>query len=202
MDFQSFKNSCYQKRASAPDLPRVDSSVASDIVLHLPVLEYFASLCDHVVEFGVREGNSTAALIAGCRGEVHSFDIQPSPIVDSLRAMSLPCSNWRFLPLNTGDEQSAELVPETDLLFIDTLHTYAHVVKELRLHGRKARKFLVFHDTATCGEFDVSGTNPHAMGIMPAIEEFLNVYQGQYEVTFKTSACNGLLVLSRKPPQA
>lgn len=197
MNFADLKEDLYHKIACGPHSPPVDAALASDIVLHLPVLEYYASLCESVVEFGVRDGNSTVALIAGCKGRVDSFDIRPSGEVDVLRHMALPCSAWRFHLLDTGSSDMANRVPEADLFFIDTLHTYDHVSKELALHGRKARKYLVFHDTSTCGDYDVSGDIPSAKGILPAIEEFLSRHPGEYETVYRTDACNGLWVLER-----
>jgi hypothetical protein len=193
-DFNSLKRSFYQRVCYCPSEPKAAELVHSDIVLHLPVIEYFASLCGHVTEFGVREGCSTAALLAGCKGEVHSYDIEHTPVVDRLRAMTLPCS-WAF---HLGDTGSADLpVADTSLLFVDTLHVGPHVRKELAHHGRKARKFLVFHDTFTCGERDLSGPDPTAEGILPAIREFLARFPGEYEEAYSTAANNGLLVLRR-----
>jgi hypothetical protein len=193
-DFNSLKRSFYQRVCYCPSEPKATELVHSDIVLHLPVLEFYASLCGHVTEFGVREGCSTAALLAGCKGEMHSYDIEHTPVVDRLQGMTLPCS-WTFHRGDTGDP--ALEVAETDLLFIDTLHTYDHVTKELTHHGRKARKFLAFHDTFTCGEVDASGPNPTARGIVPAINEFMSRFPGEYETAFATTANNGLLVLRR-----
>lgn len=196
MHFSSLKHACYHRVSAAPNEPRTHELVLSDIVLHLPVLEYYASLCDSVTEFGVRGGESTVALIAGCRGVMHSFDICHSPIVDVLNGCELPCK-WSFQTLDTGSEQDNELVKETDLLLIDTLHTYEHVTKELRLHGRKAKRFIAFHDTFTCGEVDVSGSDPLARGILPAINEFLQKFPGEYKTVYRTNACNGLWVVER-----
>lgn len=197
MNFESLKQNCYHRVAVGPFEGNTAVVVGSDIVLHLPVLEYYASLSETVVEFGVREGQSTIALIAGCPGKVTSFDIQKSPIVTRLQFMPLPC-NWEFHELDTGSDKVADQVPECDMLFVDTLHTYDHVIKELFLHGRKAKKFLAFHDTFTCGERDLSGPNPNARGILPAIQEFLDTFPGEYETVYRTNSCNGLWVLKRK----
>ena len=32
-------------------------------------------------------------------------------------------------------------------MYIDTVHRYEHLTKELQLHGSKAKKYIVFHDT-------------------------------------------------------
>lgn len=195
-DFFVLKQSHLHRVSSGPFELKATELIPSDIVLHLPVLEYYASLCDHVTEFGVRDGSSTVALISGCPGEVVSYDIEHTPIVDKLKKMFLPCRSWTFHRADTGNPNLH--IAETDLLFIDTLHTYDHVSKELALHGRKARKFLVFHDTYTCGETDLSGPDPTVRGIGPAIWEFTEDYHGEYETVYKTNANNGLLVLARK----
>lgn len=195
-EFESIKREVYQASPCTHGEPKARSLIFSDISQNLPVLEYYASRVNHVTEFGVRDGHSTLALIAGCKGEVHSYDIQRTPIIGRLGRMNLPCS-WSFTQLDTVSPFHAHVVKETDLLFIDTLHVYEHVKRELELHGRKARRFLVFHDTTVCWLKDLSGPDPEATGIGRAILEFLEKYHGQYVQKFQTHANNGLLVLER-----
>lgn len=38
-------------------------------------------------------------------------------------------------------------IEDTDVLYIDTLHKYEHLVKELQLHGHKVQRYIIFHDT-------------------------------------------------------
>ena len=192
--FRALQQSMYHRVAVGPFEAPTHALVGSDIVLHLPVLEYYASLCRHVTEFGTREGCSTVALLAGCKGEVHSYDIEVTPAKAVLEAIELP-ARWHFHVGDTGSPDTP--VAETDFLFVDTLHTYDHVTKELAHHGRKATKYLAFHDTFTCGEFDLSGPDPRARGILPAIEEFLARHPGEYETAYRTSCNNGLWVLKR-----
>lgn len=192
--FQSLKSDYYHRVAAGPfDVPPA-ALLGSDVVLHLPVLEWFASRCRRVAEFGVRDGHSTAALVAGCKGEVVSYDIVESPVVALLRGMELPC-RWSFVRADTSDPSLD--VGAADMIFFDTLHTYDHLTKELSLHGRKARKYLAFHDTFTCGEYDLSGPDPRARGILPAIREFLSRHNGEYRLAYETAACNGLMVFER-----
>lgn len=170
-----------------------------DIAPHLPVLEYFAGLCGHVTEFGVREARSTVALCAGCRGEVHSYDIEHTSGAKMLpNTPGLPCK-WVFHQADTGADDL--VIAATDLLFLDTLHTYDHLRKELRNHGRKAGKYLIFHDTHSCGERDVSGPDTYARGILPAIDEFLAAHPGEYVTRYRTTWCHGLWVLERLAQQ-
>lgn len=169
--------------------------LGSDIVLALPIIEYYANKCKHVTEFGVREGHSTIALISGCKGKVCSYDIEKTPIVSYLESSTdLPC-NWEFKIADTG---SPELeIEDTELLMFDTLHTYEHLTKELTNHGRKASRFLLFHDTFTCGDIDKSGHKQE--GITRAIEEFMNKYNFEYKEVYRTEANNGFLILERVP---
>lgn len=194
MGFTELVNDYLHRVAVGPFDPPTTTLVGSDMVLHLPVLEYYASLCHRVTEFGVRNGHSTVAFLSGCRGEVISYDIAETPFVEVLRKMPLPCL-WQFHQASTVDPHLS--VEETDFLFFDTLHTYDHLKEELRLHGRKARQYLGFHDTLTCGEKDLSGVDPTARGILPAIHEFIASYPGEYQLVYQTHRCNGLMIFAR-----
>lgn len=193
--FEALKQDRYHRVAVGPFERPTTRLQGSDIVLHLPVIEFFASRCGHCTEFGVRDGHSTVALIAGCPGVVVSYDVVRTPVVNLLQSLKLPCREWRFVLANTADPSLD--VEETDFLFFDTLHTYDHLSKELALHGRKARKYVGFHDTFTCGERDLSGPDPAAPGILPAINEFVARHHGQYRVVYETRVNNGMMVWER-----
>ena len=85
-------------------------------------------------------------------------------------------------------------ISETDLLFIDTLHTYSQLAKELALHSSKVKKYIVLHDTYT---FGLSGEDPRdKKGLLTAVIEFLiNSPNWKFKM-FKTNN-NGLTVLER-----
>lgn len=175
----------------------------SDIQLHLPILQYFASKCESAVELGVRDGHSTVALMTGLgkspkgkEASLISYDIETTKFVeDMMKCMGeWPCK-WLFKERSSIEPPAIE---ETDLLFLDTLHTFVHISQELAIHGRQAKKYLVYHDTTTCGARDLSGSNPNAIGILPAIMDFMDKYPNEYVVAYDSSECNGLLVLERK----
>jgi len=131
----------------------------SDFSIHVPMLRALASVCDHVTEMGVRTGVSTRALLVeDCT--VRSYDIELNQYVESLfeKAASIG-KDVKYIKANT---LALEIEP-TDMLFIDTEHTYQQLSQELRLHGNKARKFIAFHDT----------DQPFAGETLPAIMEFL-----------------------------
>ena len=99
----------------------------SDIREHLVTLRLLAERCDHITEFGVRTGNSTIAFLAGLwiLGDLVSYDIN-EPAFSAPADMA---SRWKFFRADTA--QLTDIAP-TDLLFIDTAHTYAQVKAELR----------------------------------------------------------------------
>lgn len=208
-DFVKFRASRYAKRpwdhadnpfGFAPEDPNPDKS--SDISAHLPILEYFASQCDTITEFGTRYCCSTSALItgAGKRGKntlVTSYDICTTPDIYYLIALErngkLPCK-WKF---NQKDTVSSDFqIEPCDLLFVDTLHTEQHVKKELALHGHMVKKYLIFHDTFSQGleSMDRKGER----GILYAIREYT---KDSFNLIYNANFNHGLQVWERKPIQ-
>ena len=170
-------------------------SMSSDINEHLPTLKQYASECDVVMELGVRTGNSTFALLSGLPKKMRSFDI--GPFCNKIICKDLAEANgidWQFIQENV---LTTDKIEECDLLFIDTLHSYFQLKKELELHGNKSRKYIVLHDTFTFGkrdEFTPAG-QPN-LGLLPAIFEFLdnNKHWAVHKIYDNN---NGLMILKR-----
>jgi len=161
-----------------------------DIVEHMPTLQKYAGMSDRVIEFGVRDGSgSTQAFLNGKPGELISYDISACPQGLSQRAVAAGVP----FEFHQTDVLTAE-VRDCDLLFIDTKHTYEQLKAELAMHGDKAKKWLIFHDTVTFGAKGEDGTTP---GLMQAIDEFLEEnHHWIVKEVFNNN--NGLLVLERK----
>lgn len=164
----------------------------SDESAHMPILEYFASLCNRIVEFGFRTGSSTCAFSKGLgkSGDLISVDIVESPKVYLFKSFQMPC-RWRFC---VGDTSQKGLdIPSCDLLHIDTLHTFNQVKKELELYGNFARKFLTFHDTYSQGIKSLDNSSEE--GINRAIDEWtlVNGFKLIYSVNFN----HGLRIYER-----
>lgn len=163
-----------------------------DIGEHIPTLRELASKVNHITEFGVRTGYSTAGLLAGLAGRpgtvMRSYDINPSPDVDRLRGVAGCDFAFQNSDVLTVD------IDLTDLLFIDTLHTGIQCAKELGRHYAKVRRFLVFHDTVTFGEAGECG----GQGLLFAIRGFL-MRHPEWKVIRHDTNNNGLTVLSRNP---
>jgi hypothetical protein len=170
----------YQRAKKAP----------SDINQNLSILYELANECETIVEMGVRTGVSTRAFL-NTDASLISIDIKKNTTVEKLFALA--DASGKSCQYMIGDTLKIE-IPETDLLFIDTLHTYEQLTQELTLHGNKAKKYLIFHDTHTFGMVGEIGIDKR--GLMPAIIEFViaNPHWGFY--IHKTNN-NGLTVLKR-----
>lgn len=148
----------------------------SDIREHLFTLMGYALDCEHITEMGVRSVVSTWAFLAANPKRLVSIDIEYTPNIEE--ALTLAKENNTDMVFLTQDTIDPNFeIEETDLLFIDTLHTYKQMKAELFQHGNKARKYLIFHDTTTFGNSDepnsVESKNFFGpQGLRPAIEEF------------------------------
>lgn len=182
----------------------------SDINEHLSTLKKYASECDHVTEMGVRWVVSTYAFVVAKPKTIVSIDlIDPrnlvsgtkhwdryecgkrlSDIVDHCLSNNI---NYKFI---LGDTTKIE-IEETDLLFIDTLHTYSQLKKELELHGNKSKKYIIFHDTTSHRYINETPEITEKTGIWPAIEEFLNKNK-HWKIDEIFENCNGLTILKKQ----
>jgi hypothetical protein len=160
----------------------------TDIHEHLPVLSELTSQCTHVTELGVGWAQSTRAFLRH-NIELHSYEFMPQP---GIREFFEEAKNaGRNVTLHIDDTRKVEIA-ETDLLFVDSLHIYEQVQKELELHASKARKFIGFHDTTTYADNGEFG----GKGIWPAIQEFIDSHS-EWELVERRTNNNGLTILKR-----
>lgn len=174
------------------------------IVPHLPRLRELASGLYMAVEFGVKGGASSAALLMGARRAI-SYDLAETAEARELESAAEGRWYYRI--------QDSRLAPpaKCDLLFIDSLHTYAQCRAELERHADGVRRYLVFHDTLTFGSVGAAGETgrqlwtytPGAsvpqehLGIRPAIDELM-IRDPSWRVAASYSDSHGLLVLERR----
>jgi hypothetical protein len=162
-------------------------------------------LCKHITEFGTRHGDSTSALFAADPDTFISYDLYRDEEVVNFYA---PYKNFTFIQ---GDTLQIEIEP-TDLLFIDTLHTYFQLFSELTIHSKKVSRFIILHDTVSYGHEDESSYSPSApvkmsdivrqgdkKGLKNALNDFLQTSDGKnWIVREEFTNNNGLVVLERK----
>lgn len=160
---------------------------------HLPVLRSLAAGCSSAVEFGVKRGGSSSALLLGC-GKVTSFDIVLNKRAVELKRLAGDAWDYRIESSLTAEPVGA------DLLFIDSLHTYSQMAIEISRHGPYAHKYIAFHDTITFGSVGAAGETgkhePDVLGIRPAIDEFMVRYP-HWKIAAHHVNSHGLLILER-----
>jgi hypothetical protein len=165
----------------------------SDLNEHMPVLHNLALECNSIVEFGVGYGKSTRAFMYALTetlGTLNSYDII---LHDGVEEM-FDNANRDGLSALYHSQSTLECdIKETDLLFVDSHHTYTQVKGELERHGDKIKKFIAFHDTQLYG---ISGQDPGTVGIMPAINEWMDSHP-QWKIKQEYYNNNGLLVVER-----
>lgn len=166
----------------------------SDIVEHLPTLKRYSEECDHVTEMGVRRVVSTYAFMMGRPKKMISIDCEPIETykIDRNWLKKIASDIGVDFEFIVGDTRKIE-IEETDLLFIDTKHTYSQLKIELKLHADKAKKYIIFHDTTT---FEWEGEHGIDKGLWPAIEEFL-VDNKHWIIHERFTNNNGLTILKR-----
>lgn len=168
---------------------------------HLPTLRALAQDCGHVTELGTERRFSTTAFLAAQPADLVCVDVMHHPLLADLRALGdapvvgrrsfdtrIGATRWRY----TVAESTSVVLEPTDLLFIDTRHTYAQLTAELGLHAAHARRWIVLHDTVTNG---LVGEEPGTEGIGRAVDEFLAL--GDFVVHAHHANNNGLTVLRR-----
>jgi len=169
---------------------QVAARTPSDINEHLPKLREMASQCQHVTEFGTREGVSTTALLAGQPARIVSYDLQDFGTRDNLD----PFRGITILDFRIGDSRKVDIEP-TDMLLIDTVHTSRQLFMEMMRHADQVKRWFVLHDTHTFGEIGEHGQP----GLLVALRRFMRHSGCCWSVVYHSRKNNGLTVLSRDP---
>lgn len=162
-------------------------SAPSDINEHVATLHRYAEQCERVVEMGVRNVVSTWGLLAARPKKLVCYDLIRHVEVDDLERLARQVTDFSFIQ---GDVLSLD-IEETDLLFIDTWHTYDQLKAEFARHGNKATKYIVLHDTEVYG---IQG-NDGKVGLLPAVDEI--VVGGVWKRVEVFTNNNGLTVLGK-----
>lgn len=161
----------------------------SDINEHLPVLNQYASLCEHITELGTRFGNSTVAFMAARPKKFITYEVAYNNKLEYLDLIAK--ENGINYECRIENPQEIE---ETDLLFIDTDHHVEQCSKELKLHADKVRMFLIFHDVVSF--WDKGQGHEYGGGLRECIEPFMRDHP-EWKQRQRFTNNNGLLILER-----
>lgn len=187
----------------------------SDINEHLPVLFNYASKCDTIVECGVREPTSSYAFVKGLKGNIHN----KFTMIDPYKSDKIDCflEQCHKNKVNTsfilGSDLDCELI-NTDLLFIDSLHIYGQLKRELEYWNKHVNKYIIMHDTTS---FELQSESRYwskteyehfknilnmtddeiNKGLWYAVEEFIKNNASTWKIEKRYTNNNGLTILSR-----
>jgi len=165
-------------------------STPSDINQLLPIIKSYADNCEIVTELGVRNVVSTWALLASKANKVISYDINYNQYIAGCgKICGQEGRNWQFIL----DSSLSCDIETTDLLFIDTFHTYSQLKAELERHNKQVKKYILMHDVSVFSRISENGMTK---GLLDAIEEFVK-FNNNWKVKEFYTQNNGLMILER-----
>jgi hypothetical protein len=164
----------------------------SDIFEHLPTLVEYGKQVKHITELGVRTGRSTIAWLYSKPETLNCYDLKIHKNLNLKLYKEWANNNNIKFEFVIGNSLTIQ-IKLTDLLFIDTLHTYTQLKQELELHNNNVKNFIIIHDTKT---FSDKGMDNKSPGMKQAIIEFL-VENDNWKTDKIYDNNNGLTILKR-----
>ena len=172
-----------------------------DIALFVPVFERIGEKLDTILELGSANGNgSTYGL---CKGILASGEAEHKVLVsvdwkyEILDEFKPQIPNWTFIEGDTRKTRTVHAVRDIlgsrvlDVLFIDTIHEYVQLNRELKIWSSLAHRdytIYLFHDTNMFGR-------PNFM--VNAINAF-SAYNRHLYYYVISDKCNGMAALIPK----
>lgn len=162
----------------------------SDINEHLPRLRALAQECSSVVEIGVRSVVSTVAILQGLSENPRytrsylGIDLEMPPLANLKSCKEFAAKKKISFDFWQHNDMNIQ-IPEVELLFIDSLHTYCHLTYELEAFSPNVQKYIALHDTSepwgdtdeSCYGGDYSEYpawfDRDKRGLWPAVQDFL-----------------------------
>jgi cephalosporin hydroxylase len=160
----------------------------NDMNEHLPWISEITAQCTHATELGVGRGTSTKGFL---RHDItlHSYEMDPQP--GTVEFFEEAKNSGRNATLHIADTRKVEIEP-TEVMLVDSRHTYDQVKTELELHAKNVSKYIFFHDTEA---FALVGED-NEEGIWLAIEEFLQSHP-EWQIVERRTNCSGMTLIKR-----
>lgn len=154
--------------------------------MYMEIITKYAKECDSFTEFGICQGPTLAAAMLTNPSTVRAYDIElkwynhASKLFEEYGEEN----NIDFKVFET-DTSNCDIIEPTDVLHIDSLHTYTHAFAELKRHAHQVKKYIVFHDTT------------YAPGIFKAIQEYITKCDVTWSVIERFEPAVGYTVIKR-----
>ena len=206
--FEVSVNNTYETKTGT----HIEFLIDGNLEPFVEILHLIAEKCNTVTEFGTGSFSSSVIFMTtpGFTGKHFiTYDFRKLAVPEQVTALS------QILHVNYTSRQGNTLkieIEPTDLLFIDTQHTYTQLINELRLHSPKVRKYIACHDTVLYRHIG-EGINedldyhicPHlaTKGLGDAINDFLDEDEKinkkpTWKIIYDSSIQTGLTILERK----
>lgn len=153
---------------------------------HHDAITKYAKDCKSYKELGTHQGaTAAAACFAGFESvtlvDHNHYKLNPNKIVFE----SYCGAHDIDLTVMESDSTHSRTVSDVDMLLIDSRHTYQHCKKELKVHHKSVKKYILFHDTAA------------KLDLKRAVDEFLNGHD-EWELLEQYDKNVGYTVIGRK----
>jgi len=154
------------------------------LTVYHQLIRDLAEECETWTEFGIYQGHSLSAALLTKPKKVRGYDVSLDNYAESSHLFEkFAQENDIDFEIITDDTATCPVIDETDVLHIDSLHTYEHCKKELARHGNRVRKFILFHDTT------------YAPKVYNAINEFIG---RDWKVVTRSTVGVGYTLIKRK----
>lgn len=203
----------YQSRCRGEFVPPYEMVLS--LYPHLPKLREYARKVESVTDLGCYFAlNCAFAFVLGLAeeggGVYHGVDVAPvlPNVLSTLKAAGAECDvEVRFTQAN---DQTLGNLWQSDLLFIDTLHTYGHLSFELTRFSPLIRKFIILNNTSgpweTADDVAYRGDRTEyppdidreKRGTWSAVQDFLSLSGREWVLKERYTHANGLTVLERR----
>jgi hypothetical protein len=188
-----------------------------DINEHLPTLYKYAKECNSVLECGVRGCVSSWAFAYGLIDNKN--DIPKKLLLNDIEVCDIDellnnTKNIKNLQVEYKwcSDLDLELSENVDLVFIDTLHVYGQLKRELEKFSKVTNKYIIMHDTTVdeiygecirlnwniedMSKLTTFSADELTKGLKPALNEFL-INNNEWVIHDVYTNNNGLTVLKK-----
>ena len=154
--------------------------------MYMKIITKYVQECDSFTEFGICQGSTLAAALFTQPSRVRAYDIDLKWYDDVSNLFETFSQEHRIdFKVFEEDTSSCKVIESTDMLHVDSLHTYNHAFAELKRHAHQVKKYIVFHDTT------------YAPGIYKAIEEYITKHDSSWKIIERFKPAVGYTVIER-----